>query len=153
MAPHTRPSDMLKMVRNTFGLNVKQAARVFDVERSTIYLWAATTDAAKICAANFERVRQLFRLAEQCRTKGALPSDALRMVLQDGSTLLDQLSANPLNERQILDTWAHLGTTKAALGQARRQRSDDFAKAIAAGVVALGDKEALKRELARRFRS
>lgn len=145
------PADMLKIVRETFSLNVKQAAQVFDVERPTIYLWATTTDAEKMRAANFERMRKLHKLAEKCGVMGQLSSGALRLVLNDGSTLLDQLSIVPLDESRILSTWGQLGAMKDTLTQARQKRSDDFAKAIVVGVTSLSDKEALKQDLAKRL--
>lgn len=143
------PAGMLKTVREVFGLNIKQSARVFDVERPTIYLWATTTDAGKIRAANFERMRQLYKIAEECSAIGPRPSDALQLVLDDGSTLLDQLSSSPLEENKILETWHRLGTMKDRLSKARRKRTEEFGKAIAAGVASLSDKEALKQDLAK----
>lgn len=143
------PASMLKTVRETFGLNIKQSARVFDVERPTIYLWSTTSDAGKLRTANFERMRQLYKIAEKCSAMGPRPSDALQLVLDDGSTLLDQLSSTPLDEHKILGAWNQLGTMKDRLSQARRKRTEEFGKAIATGVASLSDKEALKQDLAK----
>ncbi|OIR02184.1 hypothetical protein GALL_158040 [mine drainage metagenome] len=126
------PADMLKAVRDTFMLNVSDAARVFRVTRPTIYLWASLTDMEQIRArADRDRMKELFRISQKWTQLGKLTGRWTSMVLRSGQSIIDLLSAAIIDQKSILDAHAQLRAVAGSLNEAEAIRSLNAAKALA----------------------
>jgi hypothetical protein len=126
------PARILTVVRESFGLNIKQAAQVFKVERPTIYLWASQEDFTRVRPQNRERMRALYALARQWQHRGRLPNSALTLAFDGGPTLIDMLSATEVHAAGVM---ARHEALKVQLPQLEAQQG---VRAMALG-HALGD--------------
>jgi hypothetical protein len=135
------PAEMLSFVRNTFGLNVKQAAGVFNVERPTIYLWANQQDFDRVRPQKRIRMKALYRLAQDCNARGRLPNNALEAVLENSPSLLELLSAAELDVPAILSCHAKLEAMTGKLEEQQGEHALALANAFAQGIASLGAKQ------------
>jgi DNA-binding XRE family transcriptional regulator len=136
------PSEMLAKVRETFGLNVKQAASVFNVERPTIYLWATQPDFSRVRPQNRVRMTQLYRLAQKWQMMGRLPNNALDAVFENSPGLFDLLAAPQLDEDAI---WACHSRLQAMRGRFDAQQSDNartLGSALGKAFASIGSRRA-----------
>lgn len=132
------PSEMLSLVRNTVGLNVKQAAAVFNVERPTIYLWADQHAFDRVRPQNRARMKQLYRLAQEFQAQGRLPNNALEAVLENSPSLFDLLCAPALDAAAILACYRKLLAMKGKLKEQQRANALAMGQAIAKGLASIG---------------
>jgi len=132
------PSAMLAEVRDAFGLNVTQAARVFHVERPTIYLWMTQEDSVRLRPQKRARMEHLYRLAQEWKTLGRLPNNALEAVFEKSPTLLALLSADVLNVSVILAHHHKLEASRGSLKAEQRQKAREAAKALGQAVSSIG---------------
>lgn len=138
------PDEMLGAVRDFFGLNVTQTAKVFRVERPTIYLWSSLHDSSKVRTQNLDRMKALFCLAEKCKRIDTLGSEALQWGLSDGTSFLEMISEERIDETSLISTWKMLSSIKDRLHEKRTARNLAFGQAIAASIESLSDKEKLR---------
>jgi len=132
------PSMMLEAVRTAFGLNVKQAARVFNVERPTIYLWAMQGDFSRVRPQNRERMKTLYDLAKLWRSRGRLPNNALDAVFENFPSLIDMLSATQLDIDAILASHNRLQTMRGCLEEQQSTNARALGKAFGDAVASIG---------------
>lgn len=137
-APAITPAEMLALVRTTWGLNVTQAAAVFNVERPTIYLWASLKDHARVRPQNRSRILQLYRLAREWSSMGRLPNAALDTVFDGFPTLLEMLSKEQLDPQGILKSHARLASNRSRIDERSDEQAKAFGMAVGSGLRAMG---------------
>jgi DNA-binding transcriptional regulator YiaG len=93
-------SDRVLLIRRWLSLSVAEAARVFGVQRPTVYAWERGEVPAQ---KNATRVRALFELANHWRSLSEEPVGALRreLVASDGKSLVALLSERRLRADAI----------------------------------------------------
>lgn len=89
-------SSMIDSVREYFGLNMAQAARVFNISRATLYNHINSSDAP------VQSYQPLFRLVSKLQDKAVCGVEGkIKSNLIDGETLLDILYRHPLDHHKI----------------------------------------------------
>lgn len=121
-------SERAIQIRHYLSLNMTELAAVLRVERPTVYAWLAGR--ARPQAANLERLGRVHQLARTWRTLTARPLGALvREPLHDGRSLVDKLSAERWDERDVRDLlWAFKQQVDKAQ-EARREHRRGVAEA------------------------
>lgn len=135
------PAEMLAFVRNTFNLNVKQAAAVFNVERPTIYLWATQNDFVRVRLQNRQRMTALYCLAKDFAARGRLPGNALEAMLENSPPLFELLCAPDLDAARVLACHGRLQAITGRLKQAQSDKAMEMSNAIARGLASLGEQQ------------
>ncbi|MFH2000030.1 MAG: hypothetical protein ABIK28_10130 [Planctomycetota bacterium] len=133
VSPVLTPAEMLNTVRDVFTLNVTDAARAFLVTRPTIYQWASLDDISQIRARNvLKRMKELYGLAIKWKSLGPLTGRWANMPLRDcsGQSVVDLLTADPIDHQAVLGAHAQLKAASAQLRQAEIDRSVKAVKAL-----------------------
>lgn len=133
VSPVLTPSEMLNTVRDTFILNVSDAARVFRVTRPTIYQWATLDDISQIRARNvLTRMKELYSLAIEWRALGTLTGRWANMPLRTshGQSVIDLLTADQIDHQAVLGAHAQLKAASVLLRQSEIDRSVKAVKAL-----------------------
>jgi hypothetical protein len=131
VSPVVTPSEMLNTVRNTFMLNVSEAAKVFHVTRPTIYQWVNLTNIDLMRAHNDrERMKELYRLSLNWKKLGKLSGRWTSQVLRFGQSVIDLLSADTIDHDAVLNAHTQLWVAVSSLQDAELVRSVNAAKAL-----------------------
>ena len=134
------PADAISYVRDVFGLNVSQAARVFQVERPTIYLWSNSKDMSTVRQQNRERIKQLFSIAKKWLSWGKLPVGSNEALLFQGTeTLLDLLSASPIEVNKMHEAHDQLKQLVAQLKLHEYEKAKAALRGLKAGFKRMND--------------
>lgn len=123
--PVATPAAIVTFVRETFLLNVRDAAAAFGVSRPTIYKWAQLEDFGEIRAKkDLARLGLLHRLAKYWRDGEPLVGDWLRMPLPDGKSVLELLQAETPDLTALLAARKYLQSVgdRLAADENRRAR-------------------------------
>ncbi|MBI3504668.1 MAG: hypothetical protein HY059_07490 [Proteobacteria bacterium] len=97
----TSPRQQIGLVRTTFSVPVRDLASIFGVSRAMVYRWSNGAAAPRSRAR--ERLAQLTEIAEAWNATGQRPlAISLRGKRFEGRSLLDLLSADPLDPSKIL---------------------------------------------------
>jgi hypothetical protein len=140
--PVVTPAEMLNIVRDTFMLNVSDAAAVFRVTRPTIYQWAVLTDIDQVRARNDrERMKELYRLSLEWNQLGKLTGRWASQVLRTGQSLFDLLSAETIDRQAILSAHAQLLAASNSRQKAELVRAVDAVKAMSSAFDKLASLE------------
>jgi DNA-binding transcriptional regulator YiaG len=101
-------SDRVLLIRRWLSLSVVDAARVFRVQRPTIYAWERGEFPAQ---KNLDRILTVFDLANHWRSISDEPVDALRKepVTSEGRSLVDLLSERIVRPNAVKSAMASLG--------------------------------------------
>ncbi|HEY3300616.1 MAG TPA: hypothetical protein VGJ90_07560 [Methylophilaceae bacterium] len=118
------PSRSILFIKSAFGMTMIQLAQALQVERQTIYQWLDDSQIVSMQSRNKDRLSLLFDYASQWNKLSSLPaSKALDTFNFSGSTLLDLLSSEALNNRLILDCMQSLSVELNSKQLARRSTS------------------------------
>jgi hypothetical protein len=104
-------SDRVLLIRRWLSLSVVDAARIFRVQRPTIYAWERGEFPAQ---KNLDRVLAVFDLANHWRSLSDEPVNALRKepVTSDGRSLVDLLSERTIQPDAVKSAMASLGALR-----------------------------------------
>lgn len=104
-------ADRVLLLRRWFSLSVAEAARVLQVQRPTIYSWQ--DGKAPASPKNFERLRVVFELARDWRSRSAEPLGGQRKepLGPGGRTLVELLSAEEISRARVMQTFARIAET------------------------------------------
>lgn len=145
--PILTPAEMLSIVRDTFLLNVSDAARVFKVSRPTIYQWMNLTDIEQVRALqDRNRIKDLYRLSRIWAGMGRLTGRWANQVLRNGQSIIDLLSADKIDEQAIIDAHQQLLTASDFLRQGELSRSLSAARAMEGAFSNLAKNEEKRRK-------
>jgi hypothetical protein len=105
-------------IQRYLSMNVTYLAKVLRIARPTVYAWMRGADPHDV---NLERIRQLHRISRMWRSMSSIPvGNYLTLPLGGGSSLLEQLSQEQLQESAISESMARV---KAALESAPRRKT------------------------------
>ena len=114
-------SERATQIRHYLSLNTTELAAVLRVERPTVYAWLA--DRARPQTTNLERLGRLHRLARAWRALSARPlGDLVREPLDGGRLLVERLSEEDWNEREVRALFPSLKRRVDEAQEARRSR-------------------------------
>lgn len=125
-------SAALATIRSHFSLQIKELALILGVQRPTIYSWMR--DESKPQPDNRHRISQILRFVSYWQNLGGKPlGDLVRNHFDEqGRTLLDLFSQNPLDESQINFHMSRLASVKpvrpARLSEIAKREGIDLSK-------------------------
>lgn len=112
----------LTTVQAAFGLSSTELASVCRVSRAALYKWLASDESLHLSPANWSRLSNLAKLAEDWNEQSSSPpGQLLREPFESGETLLFLLSAHQLDHGAIHALFAKL----AAMLSKRPPRRDE----------------------------
>lgn len=92
------PGDVLKFIRETFRLNVKQLAQALHIDRVTVYAWLKVDSMASLNDGNRSRLLSLYRIAQIWKKFAPLSGSYLLEILPDYQKSLMDLLTHPVLE-------------------------------------------------------
>jgi transcriptional regulator with XRE-family HTH domain len=94
------PQEQIASIRRYFSLSVADLARVFRVERPTIYSWLKGNVNPR--SAHLERVRKIYSIAGEWRSMSSEPVRGMLTTSYSGNgTLLSILSQETIDEKAV----------------------------------------------------
>jgi hypothetical protein len=119
-------ADQLASVKAAFGLSISQLAQVLKVGRPTVYSWFdSETGPETLRGANRDRLNQLCKLADEWNAISQVsPGRKLTATVSETSSLLDLLSAQPLEPVRIRAAFAAISAANSAAGESAENISN-----------------------------
>lgn len=99
--PVYKIEDIVSTIRSSLSLNMQETAKILKVERQTVYSWIGGSSEPH--PSNKNRLNQIFLIAKYWETLCSLPvGNAVRQSFENGKSIVDLLSEDILNEKEIL---------------------------------------------------
>lgn len=117
----------LTTVQAAFGLSSTELAGICRVSRAALYKWLASDESLHLSPANWSRLSDLAKLAEDWNKQSSSPPGQLLIEpIESGETLLSMLSAHQLDHGAIHSLF---GKLTAMLSQRSPRRDEKLQKA------------------------
>jgi hypothetical protein len=145
-----KPADIVNLVRSVFALDASDAAQVFGVNLSTIYLWLYQNESEikPVHPTTEERMMHLVTLANECKKLAPLPPRALRATLPDSvMTLLGLLSDDNINHEKIFQEYQYLKSMAPMFRQLEHDKSVKAVIGLKKAFAILGARQAARRKV------
>ena len=95
------PAELVAQIRTAFSLNISELARVFGVERPTVYAWIAG-DATPV-VANWNRLREVAGFAAVWLASNNAPiGDRVRRPVASGTSMIELLCQQPIPRGELM---------------------------------------------------
>lgn len=92
---------ILSTIRSSLSLNMTEMAKIFKVERPTVYAWIGGSSEPH--PSNKNRLNRIFSIAKYWENLSSLPAGSLvRQPNSNGKSIIDLLSEEIIDEKQIL---------------------------------------------------
>lgn len=113
---------ILSTIRSSLSLNMTEMAKIFRVERPTVYAWIGGTSEPHL--SNKNRLHKIFSIAKYWEGLSSSPVDNLvRQPYRNGKSIVDLLSEEILDEKQILSSLQLLAENQGNLQNSQSKPS------------------------------
>jgi hypothetical protein len=118
--------ERLTALQALFGLPISELAQVLGITRQGLYKWLDASKDLKVQGANQERLSLVERIGKQWRERSAAPLGSVaREALVDGTSVLDMLVAEVINETAVSGAFDQLVAMLQAKPKSRSQKLAD----------------------------
>jgi transcriptional regulator with XRE-family HTH domain len=105
---------ILSTIRSSLSLNMAEMAKIFRVERPTVYAWIGGSSEPHL--SNKNRLNKIFSIAKYWESLSNLPvGNLVRQPYSDEKSIVDLLSEKTLDEEQILSHFQFLAENQGNL--------------------------------------
>jgi hypothetical protein len=115
--------NQLASIQSAFGLPIQALAEVLAVSRAQIYKWLDASNSVTLQESSQQRLSAVGRLASKWRKLSGTPlSRLVREPLADGSTVLQLLCSETIDERACEMAFVELARRLSGLAKPESQR-------------------------------